>query len=380
MTSTQHQRRCAQRQRRGFTLVEVLTSLAITVLLLGAMGSAIMVVARSVPSPTSPTAGLRQAHDAENLIASELRYAISVPELTANAIMFTVADRDSNGSPETIRYYWTGTPGDPLRRVYNGAEADLIPSVQSFSLVKNVRSVTTTTQVTTTTTSPELLFSKFDGWPGITPLTGNSSIGLAAWAAEFFTIDQCTLPDNAKNVKVSRVRLFLRQEATSGSITVGIHRSIDGENQEPSSSPLGTPATVAATSLPATADWVDITMPSDVGTANLNKEFVIVLKGTAGTPATWTLYTSLSAPKDTTPVAMWSTNSGGTWNPAKSSRYKNDHLFYVYGTYQTDSTADVTTTRYYLTTVGLQLCVGADATAHADTMVAVLDQPEVAMP
>jgi hypothetical protein len=58
----------------------------------------------------------------------------------------------------------------------------------------------------------------------------------------------------------------------------------------------------------------------------------------------------------------------------------NDSPFYVYGTYETQSTTDVTTTKYYLTIVGLQLCVGADTAAHADTTVAVLDQPEVAAP
>jgi hypothetical protein len=333
-----------------------------------------------VPSPTSPTTGLRQAHDAENLIAAELRYAMSVAELTSNAIMFTVADRDNNGSPETIRYYWTGTPGAPLRRVYNGVEADLIPSVQSFVLTKNTRSVTTTSQVTTTTTSSEMLFSSFTGWSGVTPTTSNTLLSTATWAAEFFTIDQVTLPPNVSDIHITRVDLQLQKNGTSGSITVGIHRTAGGGNPEPGPYPLGTSATLAVSSLPTSYAWVQITMPSDVSVNNLNKEFVIVAKGTATDVARVLFYSSTSAPKDSTPTAMWSTNGGGRWDPAKSEHYTNDHLFYVYGTCQTQSTTDVPITKYYLVTVGLQLCVGADATAHADTTVAVLDQPEVATP
>jgi type II secretory pathway pseudopilin PulG len=136
MTHTQFQSgyRLRRQRRRGLALVELVTSLSILGILAVAMGSSIMLVARSVPASTSSSVGLQQAHDAENLIASELRYALTVTEWTSTAITFTVADRDGNGSPETIRYYWTGASGGPLRRVYNGAEADLIPSAQSFAL------------------------------------------------------------------------------------------------------------------------------------------------------------------------------------------------------------------------------------------------------
>ena len=60
----------------------------------------------------------------------ELNYALSFTERPVNVVEFTVADRDGDESPEFIRYAWSGTPGDPLTRQYNGGTiAELVRDV-----------------------------------------------------------------------------------------------------------------------------------------------------------------------------------------------------------------------------------------------------------
>ena len=54
---------------------------------------------------------------------------------TSRAIEFVVADRDSDGKAERIRYDWSGTPGDPLNKTVNGGTpVAVLASVQNFQL------------------------------------------------------------------------------------------------------------------------------------------------------------------------------------------------------------------------------------------------------
>jgi hypothetical protein len=55
-----------------------------------------------------------------------------------------VADRSSppDGRSETIRYNWSGTPGAPLTRQYNGgAVIDMIDSVQTLEVQYEIETV-----------------------------------------------------------------------------------------------------------------------------------------------------------------------------------------------------------------------------------------------
>ena len=49
--------------------------------------------------------------------------------------MFTTADRKGDGGPESMRYVWNGTAGQPLTRQVNGGPLETITqSVADFSL------------------------------------------------------------------------------------------------------------------------------------------------------------------------------------------------------------------------------------------------------
>src|SRR5689334_14226228 len=109
-------RRCLNHRCRGFTLVEMTTSLAIASILLVALGSAMVLAGKAVPTSDNPAAALLSAAGIADRIAAEMQFAIDITERTSRSIAFTIPDRNADGKPEAIRYAWSGSPGAPLTR------------------------------------------------------------------------------------------------------------------------------------------------------------------------------------------------------------------------------------------------------------------------
>ncbi len=134
-----------QRRRRAFTLLELLFAMVAMTALMGGLASALMLASRAIPDDASPAAVAIDAYYAADQIAGELFCARSFSERTATAITFTVADRDNDAIAETIRYAWSGTPGDPLTRQYNTATAvAVVDDVRLFEIRYDVKTVTRT--------------------------------------------------------------------------------------------------------------------------------------------------------------------------------------------------------------------------------------------
>jgi Tfp pilus assembly protein PilV len=119
----------------AFTLVEAMISMVVVAIILGAVSSLMLLTTRQVNATTGGSANLSKAALLSEQIAAELSVAKSVTERTAAAITLTVPDRNSDGQDETIRYAWSGVPGDPLTRKYNnGTPANVAENVCSFNL------------------------------------------------------------------------------------------------------------------------------------------------------------------------------------------------------------------------------------------------------
>ena len=123
--------------RPGFTLAELVVSMVGASVLLIGLSSAMFIAIQSSDSSLTPAEASLEGHAILTDMRAELQCAQTVTEQTATAITFTVPDRDDpDTSPETIRYAWTGTPGDPLSRAYNGgAAANVAEDVFSFNVV-----------------------------------------------------------------------------------------------------------------------------------------------------------------------------------------------------------------------------------------------------
>lgn len=128
-----------QRGRSAFrfalTLAELVVSTGATAILLGGMASAIILASRALPENGGALDGIVNAADVLDQISGELNGAVSVAESTATSIEFTVPDQNNDGSSEQIRYAWSGAPGDPLTREYNGGSAvEVLSSVYDMKM------------------------------------------------------------------------------------------------------------------------------------------------------------------------------------------------------------------------------------------------------
>jgi len=111
-------------RRSGYTLIELLVSSALGAVLLGGMGSAVYVASQAMDIDQGASAQRASNARIIDQILRDVRHATAFSERTATAITFTVPDRDGDGQPETMRYAWSGTPGDPLTYQLNGVSGD----------------------------------------------------------------------------------------------------------------------------------------------------------------------------------------------------------------------------------------------------------------
>ncbi|QDU40152.1 Carbohydrate binding domain protein [Maioricimonas rarisocia] len=148
------------RRRSGSTLIELTISLIGSSVLMLGMASATFIALKASDTSLTPARATFSGASALTSMLAELQFAIDVSERTPTAITFTVPDRNGDGNPETIRYAWSGTPGDPLTRQYNGGA--------SVSILENVHDF----QHDLPVTSPNLLANAdmeagTTGWEGI---------------------------------------------------------------------------------------------------------------------------------------------------------------------------------------------------------------------
>ena len=170
-----------------------------------------LLASRALPDRKSANSSQIAATRAAERISSELTYALTVTELTANAITFTVADRDNDGVAETIRYAWSGTAGQPVTRKYKGGTAcSVLDDAREFALAFDKRAVL---QPTTYTESAEtLLYNQTGGL-----LNVDFVIEANDWCGQYFVP---TLPNGTAYWTIMRARY----QATEHSSDIGMVR------------------------------------------------------------------------------------------------------------------------------------------------------------
>lgn len=128
----------------GFTLIELVVSMAASAILMGGLFVALYASSQAL----SPSLASNAIVDAANVVAnlqSELQLATAFTERTALSVTFTVADRDADGTDESIRYAWPGTAGQPVTRQYNAGPArTVLDSVVDLNLQYDIITVTQT--------------------------------------------------------------------------------------------------------------------------------------------------------------------------------------------------------------------------------------------
>ena len=183
-----------RRRPPAFTMLELVVAMVASTFLLAGLGS-VMFIARQVAY--SPTAASRRTKTADivSQISDELRYATIITQQTPQILEFVVADRNNDGTAERIRYEWSGTAGDPLRKTINGGAAvDVLTSVYDFNVTLDQNAKTTT--FTTTTDSAETVLLSNANPSGVSGKNIDSSTQIAQpiYPAYFSSVpSQCAL-------------------------------------------------------------------------------------------------------------------------------------------------------------------------------------------
>jgi prepilin-type N-terminal cleavage/methylation domain-containing protein len=255
----------------GFTLLELVVAIAVTSLVMVAVGSTILLAGKGLPDEAgpAPAAAARVADQ----IAAELYCAASVTQRSATLIEFTVPDRDGDGVNETICYTWSGSPGDALTRQYNGGgPVTVLEDVDQFNLAYQVK---TNQTGPSTIEGPEQLFLDQDGSNSGSPADFN--IQSDTRCAEYF---KPALPSDALSWRITRVRFIASRHAGSSNSSFAV--SVQGRSGmgKPDPALVVDTVTVPESDL-GNGTWFQVALPS-AGGLSPSKGYFVVFTGLSG--------------------------------------------------------------------------------------------------
>lgn len=362
MTMRPRQPDATARCAGGFTLIESVVSLAVLSIIIVAVGSAMVIASRAIPGQNNPGDSILSASHKLDQLTSELCCAITFTQPATNVMEFTIPDRAGDGDtqPETVRYAWSGTPGDPITRQYNGGNvAVFLENVNYFHLDHDTRTVTTEGQ-TEVEGSETLLVSHYDtgGTAGEELVSGYN------WPGQYFRPE---LSAQAVGWRITRVRIKARRADMGDSFTVVQLRTADGGSL-PTSTILGQ-VLMADADLAYEPTWQEFVFPA---TDKLSPQTGACLLLAAGGIWGKRAYISVEHDGSDTPDAHYlkSCDQGSSWTANTGA----DMVFEVYGVVAlTDGS-----TQYYLRGLGVTIQVGNDPATRVRTTVRMLNQPEVA--
>jgi hypothetical protein len=352
----------AHRRLRAFTIIELTVAMVASAFLMVGLGS-VMFIARQVAY--SPTAASRRSKTADviNQISDELRYATVITQQTSQILEFVVADRNSDGTAEKIRYEWSGIAGDPLRKTVNGATAvDVVTSVYAFNVTLQQKSKTTT--LTTTTDSAEGL------------LLGNASVVTGTYrdvdTSNFYGIQinpaaMTGLPANALSWNLTKLEFHGKQNGTATE-TLAVQLRLAGDpNDGPTSSVVGQ-ATIAESLISATDGFNTVTFPNAIRNLVFNRFYQVVFLQPSGSGKALKLTNN-----DTASTGIFeSYDAGASW------QYISPRQVYVrlYGTFTTPGPS-YNVVRNYVPCIRLALQSGNQSHARIDASIPLRNSPEL---
>jgi hypothetical protein len=279
-------------------------SLALVSLIMAACGSMIFVAAKAMANDKNNVGSdAVAARAAADQIMDDLKMATAVTEQTATAVTMTVPDRDGDGQPETIRYSWSGTPGDPLLRTYNARPAGTVAG--------NVRALNFTYLAKQVGKPPPVESSEQVLGTHNSAVTANyvgSSLTSTSGAAETFAP---TFPSNPVAWKLTRCRVMVRRNGVStGTVTVGVKYA--DAAKKPTGAALCSGTALILNVLGSGYNWVDVAFTT-TPTLDVSKNacLVVTFAPLVGSPG-GTLYAD-GASADTAVAFATSTDGGSTW-------------------------------------------------------------------
>jgi len=242
----------------GHTLLEVVLSTAVLSVVMGAMVSTMVIAGRAIDD--NPVTHVAAAGDAVNDVTTDISLARSVTESTDNAVTLVVPDRDGDGQSETIRYSWSGTPGDPLMRQYNGSTAAVVATdVHRFNLSYLTTEIVDGSPAGSDGVGPGGESDEMELASHVDAPSGSFSdtnIGQGEACAEYF---KPTLPGAATSWKINTVMLCLSRKGKDADGVVAVQIRTADSSHRPTATVLGQ-ATVYESTLTDSLAWTRINL------------------------------------------------------------------------------------------------------------------------
>jgi prepilin-type N-terminal cleavage/methylation domain-containing protein len=351
----------------GYTLVELLVALTIASTLLLAMGSILIVSTRAIPNGNSRSASVLAGSRALSSISSDVYYATTITEMTPTSITFTVPDRIGTGQPQAVRYGWSGNPGDPLTRQFNGGNiVNVLSSVQSFALTYDKGAVVAPT---TYSTSAETLLASYVTSSGL----ANFGMASGAWPGQYISP---SLPSGTASWSVTRVMLQAEVNGTNTGQSLVQLRAVDASGH-PTSTILDQ-QTLLESSLTNSYTWQTFTFANATGLSP-SQSIAVVVQWVSDTYSCNIQYQGAGLLGLGGIVgSLLGTGNMVQWNGSAWSSVAGCNLnFYLYGTY---TTPNPTSYNYYLKDVRCSLQTLGDPSTQSSTLIRVISEPQISGP
>ncbi len=351
-------------RHRGMTLVELVTSMAIMSVVVTGLASALVIASHALPGTRSPVTTIVPAAEALDQIADDLHVATAVKERGSQAVTVQVHDRDGDGQSETIRYAWSGIPGDSLSRQHGDIVVpDFLQEVYHFA-VGYRQGVVQHAGAPTLIESNEALRASYYSSSDQTSTTITSS----DWIGQ---VIYPILPANAVNWRATRVTIALRRYPLLSGGRARVELQV-AAGQKPSGEVLAS-TSLSWGLLSLDYAWRDVEFESPPTLLPDQGACVLVRHEAGAWPCDvvyrWR-YANLSSGNMVT-----TSNGGGSWMTYTDRAM----IFYLYGTVTVPGPPAVIE-EHYLGGVEVTLQTGAHESSRLRTSVGLLNRPEVPAP
>ncbi len=357
--------------RRAFTLMELTVSLAVSAMLMAALGSAVAIAAAALPAENSVQTRVLDTSRALEHLSADLESAVYVLSTNATSPGLGIPDRNNDGAPDTQVISWAGKRGDPIQLVENGATPEtVLDSASAFSA--SFRGLDVSEGLgSVSQTSKEIKTASFPGASG----RGETRLELdTLWGV----VLQPQIPVGATGWSPTRVEIAVKNSGPRDDEITAQVRDVTAD-AEPGESVLAE-GVILETALPSSFEWVSIDLAGE-SILNPAMRVSLVIGNTGsdndagkfeygqGGSGLW----RKEFPDGGLLGGLLGGGSDSEWTMYSSSR----ELFYrLYGTYTTPGPVE-SVTHHFMTSATLFLSATGDTDIDMDTTVNLVNRPQL---
>ncbi len=356
----------------GYSLMEMVVAMGVATLLLGALGSAVVIAASALPGAGgSATDTMLETSRALDSLAADLEKAVYAPERRVTAASVVLPDHDADGAPELVRYAWSGTEHDPLTLVEDaGDPLAVLDGVSAFALGYD-----TATRADTYPGAIVTNETQVDSFPAVVTEVGSITLDDGKAFAQHITP---SLPEGVASWRPTRFEIYAKKQ---GVIIIGAGGQLKIQLRSASGGrPTTTVLTEIATNesgLPNSYDWVPLEWATSP-TLDAGAEYFLVFGNSSGSGSAGRIQTEWAAGAGLYDGSVDSGTywSGGDTDPSWSERGGQEILFRLHGEYETQN-PDIAVTRRFVTRFTIGATSGVEHPVSLATEARALNAPEV---